>query len=152
MTYLIKNKIILSIVLFCSVAGLAAGIFLVQSKSTPTIDIAGHEIVAELAITDADKERGLSYRDALPEGSGLLFVYNNYLIPSFWMKGMKFPIDIIWIKDAMVAGYEKNVPIPVGEQYLIYRPVDFINRVLEVNAGFVDKNDIKIGDAVTVNQ
>lgn len=119
-----------------------------NQKTIPTVIIGGRRIVVEVPASGAQMERGLGYRDALEEGQGMLFVYDDYIVPRFWMKGMKFPLDIIWIKDNIVAGFEKNVPIPSGENYPIYQPKDFINKVLEVNAGFVDESGLKIGDRV----
>ncbi len=106
------------------------------------------KINIEVAGTSEKIARGLSGRKKLGENDGLLFVYDGYFIPAFWMKGMEFSIDIIWIKDDMVVGVEKNVPLPSGSDWPTYRPQTFVNYVLEVNAGFVDKNGVKIGDAV----
>ncbi|MEK7167375.1 MAG: DUF192 domain-containing protein, partial [Patescibacteria group bacterium] len=75
--------------------------------------------------------------------------YPKYFIPSFWMKDMRFSLDIIWIKDDMIIGFEKNVqPQPLGEELRVYQPESFVNYVLEVPAGFVDGKGIKIGDKV----
>jgi len=96
--------------------------------------------------------RGLGGRRNLPENRGLLFAYDGYYVPKFWMKDMRFSIDIIWIKDKMVVGFEKNTPVSNQNPLPTYQPKDFVNYVLEVNAGFVDKNQIKIGDRVEIRQ
>jgi len=81
----------------------------------------------------------------------MLFVFDGYYIPTFVMRDMLFSIDIIWIKDDMVVGFEKNMPRSELDKDLIaYQPKNFINYVLEVNAGFVEQNNIKIGDKVVI--
>ena len=112
-----------------------------------TVVINGQKIEVELAKTNEQKTLGLSQHDSLPPDQGRLFVYSQYLIPKYWMKDMKFPIDIIWIKDDMVVGYEKNLQ-PAGDIFNIptYQPKTFINYVLEVNAGWADQSGVKIGD------
>lgn len=117
-----------------------------------TAVIAGQEINIKLAKTDSQKELGLGKRESLPIGEGMLFVYDDYVIPNFWMKDMKFPIDIIWIKDDLVMGYEKGLePQSDNINLPTYQPKTFINYVLEVNSGFVEKYGLKIGDRVKLS-
>lgn len=75
----------------------------------------------------------------------MLFVYQDDVKPTFWMKGMRFPIDIIWLdKNLTIVGFEKDViPSTFPETF---SPPETIRYVLEVNAGFVDKHQLKIGD------
>lgn len=114
--------------------------------------IGDHKITAELALTSEQITAGLSGRDQLAEDQGMLFVFDGYYIPKFWMKNMKFPLDIIWIKDDIVAGTAKDLP-PAGETpEQTYEPLTFINYVLEVPAGYVDKYEIKIGDKVEIKK
>ena len=54
-------------------------------------------VQAEVADTDASRQQGLMFRENLPEGQGMLFVFGTEGRYGFWMKNMKFPIDIIWI-------------------------------------------------------
>lgn len=113
------------------------------------IYVGGNSVKVEMAETSDEIAKGLSGRSDLGKNEGMLFAYPNYLIPSFWMKGMEFGLDIIWIRDDMVYGFEKNVqPQPLGEELTVYQPESFINYALEVPAGFVDLNGIKIGDKV----
>jgi len=70
------------------------------------------------------------------------------------MLGMRFPIDIIWIKNNRVVGIEKNVPAPekgIPEAALkVYNPPESVDRVLEINAGLSDSLGIKIGDSFAI--
>ena len=126
-----------------------------QSIPGAQISFSNIKITAEVADTPEKRELGLSYRTTLDENAGMLFVFENPNIPFFWMKDMNFPLDIIWIMDNKVIDIDKNVPIPKKgtplNQLPTYSPSDKINYALEVNAGFADKNKIKIGDGVTIN-
>ena len=68
---------------------------------------------------------------------------------------MLISIDIIWINDGTVAKIDKNIEPPapgtVDSQLKLYRPDTPIDYVLEVNAGFSDKNSIGIGDSVDLS-
>lgn len=99
----------------------------------------------EYARSDAEQVRGLSGRTNLPENSGLLFVYEKNVTPNFWMKGMNFALDIIWLDENWrVVGFEKNISPNTFPQ--TFSPDKPIRYVLEVNAGFVDKQQIKLGE------
>ncbi len=113
------------------------------------------KITAEVADTPDKKALGLSFRKALDENSGMLFVLDSPTIVFFWMKDMLIPLDMIWIMDNKVVDIDKNVPIPKEGTPLTqlpkYSPKEKVNYVLEVNAGFAEKNNIKTGDSVSIN-
>lgn len=145
------NIVVLSLLVLVVIFLLA--IFKLNNKDNDYSDglvfIAGQELKVKLAKTSDQKSIGLGNTKVLASDAGMLFVYNNYVIPSFWMKDMDFPIDIIWIKDDLVVGFEKDLkPQSSNINLPIYQPKTFINYVLEVNSGFVDKYSLKIGDKV----
>ena len=113
--------------------------------------INGIKINLEITQSQNDKIRGLSNRKDLSQDSGMLFQYSDYQIRGFWMKDMLFPIDIIWIKNDVIVGIEKEIPPATDDNLKTYYPPLPINTVLEVNAGFSDKNNIKIGDSININ-
>jgi hypothetical protein len=59
------------------------------------ITINGFELTADLALTNEQKEKGLSVKDELKESEAMLFIFEESAQHSFWMKDVKFPIDII---------------------------------------------------------
>lgn len=139
------------------IAGLAFAFFALnnnQENAQPepsNVEINGQKIFVDIAQTPEEQAQGLSGRESLGENQGMLFVYDKNISPKFWMKNMNFSIDIIWISGGIVYGFEKNLP-PEGENpQKIYQPKTFVNQVLEVNAGFVDKYDIKTGDKIEVH-
>lgn len=105
-------------------------------------------IPVELADTPAKQVQGLSDRPVLSADSGMLFVFSDKQIRSFWMKNMHFPLDIIWINDNEIINISKDL-LPEGEYpQKTYGSGETANYVLEVNAGFCERKDIKIGDKV----
>ncbi|MBI3385224.1 DUF192 domain-containing protein [Candidatus Gottesmanbacteria bacterium] len=111
-----------------------------------TIKINEQEIKVKLARTSREIEKGLGGQDQLTEKEGMLFIMPGYDRYSFWMKGMKFPLDIIWIEKDTVVDITKNIPLENNGNLTIYQPKTPANLVLEVNAGFSDKFGIKVGD------
>lgn len=127
------------------------------STPTPTfqITINGINIEVEIANTNLLRQKGLSNRDSLDEGKGMFFVFETQNIrPTFWMKDMQFPIDIIWINNNQVSQIMKNVrpdlPGVSDASRTIYKPNDEIDFVLEVPANYSDKVGIKEGDLVAL--
>jgi uncharacterized membrane protein (UPF0127 family) len=114
------------------------------------------EIFVEIADTFQKRQKGLSERESLAEGEGMLFIFAQKDIqPPFWMKEMKFAIDIIWIDDNKIVQINENVPAPEPDtpnsELKFYTPNQPIDYILEVNAGFVDEKGLKIGDNVDLS-
>ncbi len=86
------------------------------------------------------------YRKSLPQDKGMLFVFEKEKIHPFWMKNMRFPLDIIWLdaNKKIVDIYQNAQPCKETCDSII--PKSAATFVLEVNAGFVEKNKIKVGD------
>ncbi len=145
--------LILSTVLFITLLGLFTGKKLASPPKTK-IHIGQTEISVEIADTASKRQKGLSERESLAAGEGMLFVFGQEDIqPPFWMKKMKFAIDIIWIDNNKIVQIDKNVPAPEPDtpngELKLYLPSQPIDYVLEVKAGFVDEKNIKIGDSVS---
>jgi uncharacterized membrane protein (UPF0127 family) len=109
------------------------------------------EVRAELAEGEAARERGLSGRAKLEDGRGMLFVYRDHVERTYWMKGMRFPIDIVWIDRGRVSGVERDLPVPQGDVPL-YSSRGPADRVLEVPAGWAARHGVEPGDRVVVEK
>lgn len=121
-------------------------------NSNGTVIIRNKTIKVSIASSQAEKVRGLSGRNNLQVDEGMLFVYSSHPTkPNFWMKDMNFPIDIIWISGGHVVGFEKNLQPEGDKPDKTYSPVELIDYVLEVKAGFIEDNDINIGDEIKIN-
>lgn len=108
----------------------------------------GESISIEVARTGPEQILGLSGRESLPENHGMLFVYDQLTLPSFWMRDMHFPIDIIWLHDGEIVGVvERFAPESFPESV---SPEVGVNAVLEVNAGFFEHQGLVIGDRLEI--
>lgn len=106
---------------------------------------------AEVVNTAADRQQGLMFRENLPQGQGMLFVFEAEGRYGFWMKNMKFPIDIIWIdKEKRVVDIKPNLS-PCQDVCEIFEPRAKALYALEVEAGFCRRNKIEIGDKVSID-
>lgn len=107
-----------------------------------------------LAVDVADElheqTNGLSRVEYIAENEGMIFIFPGSIIPAFWMKEMNFALDIIWI-DAknIIIGIEKDVWPETFPK--IFSPSSPVKYVLEVNAGWSDKNQISLGDKLEFN-
>ncbi|AKM83498.1 hypothetical protein A2422_01330 [Candidatus Woesebacteria bacterium RIFOXYC1_FULL_31_51] len=121
--------------------------------NTKILKINNLQIDVELAKTNIERAKGLGGRDKLGENSGMLFVFDDGSKPTFWMKDTKIALDIIWINDKKIIKIDKNVQPEIGiedSKLIRYSAPSSINYVLEVNAGFSDKNKLEIGDSVNL--
>ena len=117
---------------------------------TQQLRIGASVINVEIADTEAEIVRGLSYRDSLGESDGMYFVFPARRQVSFWMYQMRFPLDIVWIDNGAIVGIEQNAPVPTGESIPTFKSPQAVTHVLEVPAGFSGQNNLKIGDKVVL--
>ena len=103
----------------------------------------------QVADTEAARTQGLTEREALLLGQGLWLAYETARIPRNPMRGMRFPIDIIWVSDALhVAATVSEATTEYGERY---SPSKAVRYALMVNAGTVERYGITSGDPVWFN-
>ncbi|MBI3306134.1 DUF192 domain-containing protein [Candidatus Nomurabacteria bacterium] len=115
------------------------------------VKIAGQNIKVEIADTPDKQAQGLSARQGLSEDEGMLFVFENASVYPFWMKDMKFAIDIIWLNEDKEVIYIKKDARPelFPETYGLKNEQGeslLTKYVLEVVSGFSEKNNLKVGD------
>ena len=97
--------------------------------------------------------RGLGNRDSLPDDRGMLFVFPEPGLLTFWMKDMLISIDIIWISaegrvvDVQTAQPEPGVPDPELKRY---NPNGEAKYVLEVRADLAAEQGVQIGDEAQI--
>ncbi len=102
-----------------------------------------------VADTELREEKGLGGVKYLPESEGMFFEFDREDFWSIWMKDMFIPIDVIWLNENNEVVYV--VPNMRPEDYPhIYTPSVLTRYVIEVNAGFVEKNKIKMGQKFDV--
>lgn len=98
-------------------------------------------VTVDLAISPEQQSLGLGYRNGLEPDHGMLFVSNSPAVRTFWMKGMRFCLDIIWIQDGVITGAAENVcPDPDGTLDQNRPTVNSrvpVTYVLEMDAGWL---------------
>ena len=88
------------------------------------------------------------FKESLSSDEGMLFVFEKEDMHSFWMLNMKFPLEIIWISQEGRVVYIAKSLYPCDEGCESIIPREKARYVLEVNAGFVDKYNVSIGEKV----
>lgn len=119
-----------------------------------TVTAAGLTIDAEVVRSAAARAQGLGGRDSLAPDEGMLFVFAEEQALSFWMRGMRFPLDFLWIaSDGTIVDLTEGVPPPEpgteDSELQRYQPSVPARYVLEVNAGVLRQGGVQIGGAVT---
>lgn len=125
--------------------------FNTNSDRLPLTDVAigSVHIQAEVAATDQSRQKGLSGRTSLGDNNGLLFLFDQTQRPIFWMKDMNFELDFIWIERDRVVQITESVPIRTATgSWTTLRPVQDVDAVLELPAGFIHNHQISLGERV----
>jgi hypothetical protein len=105
-----------------------------------------HRVEVEVAATPESRARGLMWREELPAGQGMLFVFAEEEVQSFWMRNTLIPLDMLFIdsEGRIVGIVERAQP-----RTLTGRSVGVPGRyVLEVPGGWCQSKGIATGDTV----
>jgi uncharacterized membrane protein (UPF0127 family) len=118
----------------------------------PRVNIGGHEFSLEIAKAGKEQEIGLSKYKDIPQNFGMLFPFGKVGYYSFWMKDMKFAIDIIFIKDNKIVTIFKDVPAPksFSDPLPIYRSSSPADTVLEITGGLSQKYNFQNGQVLSI--
>ncbi|MBN2545194.1 MAG: DUF192 domain-containing protein [Spirochaetes bacterium] len=137
-----KNKILLILLILFLISNC-----LYTKQSKVKIEIKNKIYTFELASTREERKKGLMLRKKLASNSGMLFVYPNKTILSFYMKNTLIPLDIAFItSDLKIIEIRQMYPLDetsiTSSQEAQY--------ALEVNRGFFDKVGLKAGDKINI--
>lgn len=109
------------------------------------LKIKDKRIKAEVARTEAEKGRGLMFRQKLGKNEGMLFVYEKEERLSFWMKNTPIPLSIAFLdKSGLIVDIQDMVPFSLQTRVSAF-PAQY---ALEVNQGWFQTNEILPGDTV----
>ena len=105
-------------------------------------------IVAEVAKTEAQRERGLMFRTAMTEDHGMIFDMQSHEEHPFWMRNTCIPLDMIWIdSDGIIVGILENVPTLNTDSRSVGCPSSL---VLEMNAGWARRHGVRAGQRLVL--
>jgi len=124
------------------------GLYYRKNPLTSKVRIGSNTFIVDVAVSPIEKMNGLSGRNSLAANHGMLFVYDHKEQYEFWMKGMKFPLDFIFIADRTVVDIAENILPPTSIFPAIVKPRISADKILEVTAGTIRLTGIKIGDTV----
>lgn len=122
--------------------------FLVACQHLSSVELGDTRVIVEVADTEEERAQGLMRRTSLEEDHGMLFLYPEERNVAFWMKNTKIPLDLIFI-DSNFSIVDIHTAQPcTSEACVPYSPEKKAQHVLEVNAGFAERNALKTGDRV----
>ncbi len=146
----LKSKKIVTIALVFSLAILSVGLGVnsaINECKTPlrkdvSLQIDGKKLHTQISDDDAERSLGLGDRDCIEKNDAMLFVFDSESVNDrcFWMKDMKFSIDIYWLnKEKKVVDQALNVS--PKDYPKIYCPQESSMYVIETNAGRLSSGD-----------
>ncbi len=111
-------------------------------------------LMVEVRQTEAELELGLSWRERLGENEGMIFMYPAKQRVAYWMQGMQFPLDFLWVAEGKVVEITESVPAPTQENPVVrtVSPRVEADMVVEVNAGWVKAHRVVVGDGVFLQE
>ena len=109
-------------------------------------------IYVEIADTEALRAQGLMHRNHLSENDGMLFVYADQGIRGVWMKNTLLALDVLFLsEDGKIVSILKNLPPCQQINCPVYSSKQKARYMLEVNAGFIDRHNIQLGQTVLMD-
>lgn len=141
------HKTILWLMTACSLSACA-------SAHSPWVELAGHRYIIEIADDDAERARGLMFRDSMPTDHGMLFIHDAEEPQAYWMKNCKFPQDMLFFDNnlKLVAQQRDVPPCSLGDACPSYPSNAPARYVLELNAGEAARLKLEDGAQMTVSK
>lgn len=123
------------------------------SASMPTVELRGQVYRVEIADSDAERARGLMYRERMDADAGMLFLFDYQGPQAFWMKNTRIPLDILYFDESWkLVGWSLDTPpCSLGDRCPSYPSQAPARYVLELNAGTTARIGAQFGDRLTVN-
>jgi uncharacterized protein len=114
------------------------------------VEINGKRFNVEVMTTNEGRNRGLMFRDSMPETDGMLFVHENSAPRAYWMKNTKIPLDIIYFDEnkKLISAQERVPPCTAGDKCPPFPSEGNTQFVLELKAGSMEKYQFKKGDVL----
>ena len=104
------------------------------------------EVAALVAATPEQRQRGLQEVEELPEGTGMLFLFDRDRTTGFWMKDTVIPLEIAFVAaDGRVVEILSMEPCE-EEPCEVYTPEEPYRAALEVPDGWLTERDVRAGD------
>ena len=115
------------------------------------VELKGRRFTVEIADDDAERARGLMFRDEMAADHGMIFIHDAEEPQAYWMKNTHIPLDIFYFdsRRKLVSVSKGTPPCTLGDQCPPFPSAGPALYVLELNAGLADELGVKAGDALT---
>jgi len=146
--------LLLGVFVFINIAGGNISTFFSPLfTKTSKVTINKQAFTVYVAKTEKEKQIGLSGRNSISSTQGMIFLFDKPDYYGFWMKNMKFSIDIVYLNNKKIVTIFPNVPYPKNatDQLPVYTPTAPADTVVEFKAGTADKYKFKVGDTATIS-
>jgi uncharacterized membrane protein (UPF0127 family) len=130
--------------------GIASGPRLFKDHEKRTIKIGKVKYSLYVSDTESKRMQGLSDVAKMPKKQGMLFVFEKADTYGFWMKDMKFPLDMIFLRENQIVDLKQNILESSFPQ--IFYPISAVDAVIELNTGEIQKSGVHIGDVLKVSK
>ncbi len=108
------------------------------------------QINAEAAATEEQITRGLMFRKSLGKDEGMLFIFPDSAVRSFWMKDTLIPLDMIFISENWTIAKIHHAAPCTSDPCRTYSSEKPVKSVLEVNGNFTIDNAVNEGSRITI--
>jgi len=126
-------------------------LLLISCSAPPVVQFDNADFSVELANTPSERQQGLMFRESMPDNRGMLFVFDDVVPRSFWMKNTLIPLDMLFIDDNWTVVHVANaVPCTVDPCPSYSSPPAMY--VLEINGGLAEKSGIKVGSKLSLSE
>lgn len=121
------------------------------SARGPWVELAGQRYAIEIADDDAERARGLMYRDSMADDHGMLFIHEAEEPQAYWMKNTRIPLDILYFDNGrrLVSQQRGVPPCSLGDACPSYPSNVPARYVLELNAGEAARLQLQDGAQLT---
>ncbi len=119
----------------------------VKHLPTTLMMIKDRAFTLEVADDDEEQERGLMFRNSMPEDCGMIFIFLNEAPRGFWMKNTLIPLDIAYLA---ANGRVLNVLTMKARDESTYASAGPAQYAIELNAGTATRIGLKAGDVIAI--
>ena len=118
----------------------------VAAADTLRIQVGPHALRVEVAATDAERARGLMYRDRLGRDEGMLFVFDTPAYQSMWMKNTRIPLSVAFVEAGGEILSIHDMEPHTLDSHMSAGPALY---AVETNRGWFTERGVRPGDRVT---
>lgn len=138
--------------LFCLSAVFCLTSACATTSNEPWVELKGKRFIVEVADDDAERARGLMFRDQMDADHGMIFVHDAEAPQSYWMKNTKIALDILYFDQSLklVSAQERVPPCSLGDRCPPFSSEVPALYVLELNAGTAETLGVQAGDELVL--